>query len=244
MAVALAFKSFHRRRILRLVLKVTCKVLCHQMYIWGVAMECLSQHIYGETFSDQNMEYMQHVIYSHDQKNALQMEFWSESVSSWLVCSVVIYLLYMLECRTVYALARGLFWWLFINTKITLEWVHKEFVTRVHILHFLHDITNPWMTIKTAIFTHRPRVSLVAYSAQSHYLNQCWDIVNWTLGNTIQWNFNQNTKLFIHENASEIIVCETVAILSRGRRVNVFARYIRPYFLTVALLTLRQSSGA
>ena len=29
-----------------------------------------------------------------------------------------------------------------------------------------------------------------------------------------QWQFNQNTKLFIHENASEIMVCEIVAILS------------------------------
>ena len=28
-------------------------------------------------------------------------------------------------------------------------------------------------------------------------------------------NFNQNTKLFIHENASEKIVCEMAAILSR-----------------------------
>ena len=39
---------------------------------------------------------------------------------------------------------------------------------------------------------------LVAYSAPSHYLNQCWIIVRWTLRNTLQWNFNQNTKLFIH----------------------------------------------
>ena len=32
---------------------------------------------------------------------------------------------------------------------------------------------------------------------------------------------NQNTKVFIHRNASENIVCETAAILSRGRWVNV-----------------------
>ena len=31
-----------------------------------------------------------------------------------------------------------------INTKITLEWAHKQFVTRVHTLfYFLHDITSP-----------------------------------------------------------------------------------------------------
>ena len=28
-----------------------------------------------------------------------------------------------------------------------------------------------------------------------------------------QWNFNQNTKIFIHENVSEYIVCEMVVIL-------------------------------
>ena len=43
---------------------------------------------------------------------------------------------------------------------------------------------------------------------------------NWTLRNKLQWNFNQNAKLFIHENASENIVCETAAILSMGRWVN------------------------
>ena len=38
----------------------------------------------------------------------------------------------------------------------------------------------------------------------------------------LQWNFNQNTKFFIHENAFEKIVSEMEAILSRGRWVNIF----------------------
>ena len=42
---------------------------------------------------------------------------------------------------------------------------------------------------------HWFRQWLVAYSAPSHYLNQCW-----------------NTKLFIDENASENIVYEMAAI--------------------------------
>ena len=69
--------------------------------------------------------------------------------------------MYELEWRTVSALTRGLFWCLFkINTKITLNWAQKHFVARVPILfNFVHDITNPQMTIKTTIFTHRPRVS-------------------------------------------------------------------------------------
>ena len=57
---------------------------------------------------------------------------------------------------------------------------------------------------------------LVAYSAPSHYLNQCWVIVNWTPGNKVQWDVNQITKLFIHENSSKNIVCEMAAVLSRG----------------------------
>ena len=43
------------------------------------------------------------------------------------------------------------------------------------------------------------RLWLVAYSAPSHYLNQYWNSVNWTLKNKLQRNFNQNTKLFIHK---------------------------------------------
>ena len=41
-------------------------------------------------------------------------------------------------------------------------------------------------------------------------------IVNWTLRNILQGNFNQNTKLFIHQNASENIVCEKEAFSPGG----------------------------
>ena len=54
----------------------------------------------------------------------------------------------------------------------------------------------------------------------SHYLNQCLVIVDWTLRDKLQWNSNQKTKLFIHQNASENIVCQKAAILSRGRLVK------------------------
>ena len=54
----------------------------------------------------------------------------------------------------------------------------------------------------------------------SHYLDQCWVIFNWTFKNKLQWNFNQNTRLFIHKNASENTVCEMTSILSRGRWVK------------------------
>ena len=38
--------------------------------------------------------------------------------------------------------------------------------------------------------------------------------------NKLQRSFNYNTNHFIHANASENIVCDTAAILSRGRWVN------------------------
>ena len=48
----------------------------------------------------------------------------------------------------------------------------------------------------------------------SHYLNQCWSIVNWTLRNKLQWNLNWNSYIFIQETASENAVCKIAAILS------------------------------
>ena len=57
-------------------------------------------------------------------------------------------------------------------------------------------------------------------SASSHYLNQCWLIVNWTLRNKLQWNSNQNTILFIHANEFENVVYEMAAILFRRRWVD------------------------
>ena len=48
----------------------------------------------------------------------------------------------------------------------------------------------------------------------SHYLNQCWNIVNWTLRNKFQLNFYRNAYIFIQENALENGVCEMAAFLS------------------------------
>ena len=54
----------------------------------------------------------------------------------------------------------------------------------------------------------------------SHHLNQCWNIVNWILGNKLQWNFNQNLHIFIQENVFHNVVCEMAAILSKPQCVN------------------------
>ena len=54
---------------------------------------------------------------------------------------------------------------------------------------------------------------LAAWTAPSHYLNQCWNIVNWNLR-------KQNPYIFIQEIAFENVVCEMAAILSRPQYVN------------------------
>ena len=45
-------------------------------------------------------------------------------------------------------------------------------------------------------------------------------MVNWTLRNKLQWKFNRNSKIFIHENAIENVVCEMAAILSQPQCVK------------------------
>ena len=52
------------------------------------------------------------------------------------------------------------------------------------------------------------------------HLNQCWNIVKWTLRNKFQWKFNQNLNIFIQENALGNVVCEMTSILSRPQCVN------------------------
>ena len=52
---------------------------------------------------------------------------------------------------------------------------------------------------------------------------QCHTII-WTnariLFIEIQWNFNRNSKFFIHENAIESVICEMASILSRSQCVK------------------------
>ena len=67
---------------------------------------------------------------------------------------------------------------------------------------------------------HRFSQWLVAWTAPSHYMNQCWNVVNWSLRNKLQWNSYRNYCIFIHENALESVVCEMAAMLSRPQCVK------------------------
>ena len=61
----------------------------------------------------------------------------------------------------------------------------------------------------------------------SHYLNQCRNIINWTLRNKLQWNFSRNYNFVIHENVFESVVCEMAAMLSRPQCVKCLRRILK-----------------
>ena len=63
----------------------------------------------------------------------------------------------------------------------------------------------------TIIVSHKDLLSV-----PSHYLSTCWNILNWTLTNKLQWN----SYIFIQENSFENIVCEMVDILPQPPWVN------------------------
>ena len=66
---------------------------------------------------------------------------------------------------------------------------------------------------------HCVRQWLVAWMTPSHYLTWWWNAVNWTLRNKLQWKFNQNSNIFIQENALENAVWKIAAILPRPQFV-------------------------
>ena len=81
------------------------------------------------------------------------------------------------------------------------------------------------LRLSAAYMRRQPRTSLVQImtgpcSAPSHYLNQCWIIVHWNLGNKLRWNFNRNLNISIQENAFENVVCDITAILAQPQCVN------------------------
>ena len=66
----------------------------------------------------------------------------------------------------------------------------------------------------------------------SHYLNQCWNIFNWTLRNKLQWNFNRSLYIFIQENTCENVVWKMAAILSWPQCVHEYTVGWWPYWHT------------
>ena len=57
------------------------------------------------------------------------------------------------------------------------------------------------------------RVMSCCLTAPSHYLNQCWRIVNWTLRNKRQLNVSPNSNFFIEDYAFQNAACKMTPIL-------------------------------
>ena len=71
--------------------------------------------------------------------------------------------------------------------------------------------------------------------APSHYLNQCWNIINWTLRSKFQWILNHNSYIFIQDGRNKMaaifqmtflnvfknVIWEMAAILSRPQYVKI-----------------------
>ena len=64
------------------------------------------------------------------------------------------------------------------------------------------------------------QIMACSLSSSSHFLHQCWLKVNWTIRNRIHWNTNQNSIIFIYENAFENVVWKMATILSRRQCVK------------------------
>ena len=91
----------------------------------------------------------------------------------------------------------------------------SQMCASIHIHEELNSLRPSDLYMRRYKYQHWFREWLVAGSAPSHYLHQCWNIVNWTLGNKLQWNFNRNSNIFIEENTFENVVCEMLPISSR-----------------------------
>ena len=72
----------------------------------------------------------------------------------------------------------------------------------------------------SAVAKVEPNANRSRETGRPYYLNQCWNFVNWTLGNKFQRNLNRNSCIFIQENVFENFVWKMVAILSRPQCVK------------------------
>ena len=122
-------------------------------------------------------------------------------------------------------------WW--FETPSSPLWCHCNDVSGSHVLHQYNDkiclMLQLLYSISNAELTHWGWVTHLCVSrltitgldnGLSPYLIQCWNIVNWTLGNKLQWNFNRNSNIFIEENTFENVVYEILFILSRPQCVK------------------------
>ena len=67
---------------------------------------------------------------------------------------------------------------------------------------------------------HCFRKWLVTLPAPYHYLNQCWNIVNWTIRMKLHHKCYQTLYIFIQENVSKYIIWTMATLLSQPQCVK------------------------
>ena len=89
---------------------------------------------------------------------------------------------------------------------------------------------------KIYLYLHRQmEYTLHTCSVPSHYLNQWWLIVNWTLTNIVQWNLHRNlkkkssTKLHLKMSSAKVVVA-----LMSPHCVKTSADISRHFYLYIA----------
>ena len=66
----------------------------------------------------------------------------------------------------------------------------------------------------------RHKYGLGACWMSNRCVNQCWLVLNWTIGNKFQWNLIKNTT--IQGEKSDNVVCKMAAILFRPQYGNIY----------------------
>ena len=92
-------------------------------------------------------------------------------------------------------------------------WLQKPSLLAIN---SLRPVT-PYAIVK--ICHHWCRQLLVTCPPPSHYMNQRWFIVDWTLSNELHWNCNTIAHISTLENALEIAVWKIIAISYRPQCV-------------------------
>ena len=114
-----------------------------------------------------------------------------------------------------------------INVKFCFDEQSKEIPSQdlqLHIRRMRHDIVNS-LRPSDAYMPQNSHHNWLAWSAPSHDLNQCWDIINWVLRNKLQWKFHRNSYIAIQGNAFENVVSIIAFIPSRPQRGRVIVRF-------------------
>ena len=112
--------------------------------------------------------------------------FPGETGQFWLKPSLTFYIQHYIHLHCIYfVMWSSLFYWLYVDIVFEAQ-VLKLIVFEGQMTYIcLIDLGHWFMQW------------LVACLAPSHYLNQCWLIVSWTLRNKLEWSFNRIQTIFI-----------------------------------------------